>query len=752
MKGMGKISRGSGFRGALSYALENERGKVIGGNMSGHTIDELSAQFGVTINLRPDIEKSVWHNCLRAPKGEKLTLEQWFRLGDDYMAQMGFKDDHLRTYVLHDDEDGQHIHIIASRVSLSGEIFYGKQENLESTRIIQELEITHGLQITKGREYQEDGKIQMPGFKRLTKNEIEEGLRTGIEPARQRLAKYINEALADGEVVSVQQFAERLAVAGVHVLPAMAKATDKLNGLSFVIDGKAIKGSDIGDDFGFGKLQKRGLIYEQGTDGPAVRQLIQRATSHKDHERVTGNDPAAQAGSTTGRTREQTRTDSPSVGDTVRRDAGDHGSAATSTETGGQGNKGRTGTVAVSDEGSHGRSTSNPAPAEQKRIEVDSSIDSIVNSIVGSYGRIADLAAPVASGKQQDELAGNRRDDYPAPKPTDRADRAPTADEIAKIKSWRQQSGALDAPAYRITLKDREIPQGRDRTYNPGKDRETGQERFWTAVEVEAMIPRLRRENARKFDIYITPIDPAHHYIVVDDSTLEKVAAMRAEGFMLCLTQQSSAGNVQAIVKAKRVIERKDEQKIANKLVVQLNEPYGDPRFSGVIHAFRMAGFSNKKPGKGNAFTVVLSAFKGVCAHASTLLAGMREKADMEALERENARKQALADKAPTTRRHDVDLAAPQDGLYGQTFMDVARRAAAAGFVVDASRCDFQACKELLLTYSTQDVEQMLLIESPGLHERHADTQDYARRTVEAALERLSHHQHQVNDDHEHGR
>lgn len=87
--------------------------------------------------------KPVWHNSLRLPDGEHLPTEQWVEVADDYMKRMGFSETHLRAYVLHDDKDGQHIHIVASRIdATSGKLYLGKNENLISTRIIQNLKRT----------------------------------------------------------------------------------------------------------------------------------------------------------------------------------------------------------------------------------------------------------------------------------------------------------------------------------------------------------------------------------------------------------------------------------------------------------------------------------------------------------------------------------------------------------------------------------------------------------------------------------
>lgn len=67
MKGMRKIRRGKNFAGVVQYALKPGAHHkcdpvVIGGNMLGDTAHELIAEFGGTKQLRPDVQKPVWHN------------------------------------------------------------------------------------------------------------------------------------------------------------------------------------------------------------------------------------------------------------------------------------------------------------------------------------------------------------------------------------------------------------------------------------------------------------------------------------------------------------------------------------------------------------------------------------------------------------------------------------------------------------------------------------------------------------------
>ena len=199
MKGMQAISRGSGFGGMTKYGLVNANGdlegRIIGGNMSGRTAKELTKEFGFSRKLRPDIKKPVWHNSLRSPKDEKITDEQFNAFADDYMRRMGFTDAHQRVYIMHDDEKGRHIHIITSRIGLDGTIYYGKNENLKSSRLINRLEKVHGLVETKGPNIR--GNLVMPDVNRPTFGEVGKFKRTGETPERQALVKLIDTAMAD---------------------------------------------------------------------------------------------------------------------------------------------------------------------------------------------------------------------------------------------------------------------------------------------------------------------------------------------------------------------------------------------------------------------------------------------------------------------------------------------------------------------------------------------------------------------------
>jgi len=283
MKGMQKIKRGKSFAGVVLYALKpgthhKTDPVVIGGNMLGASATELISEFSASASLRTDILKPVWHNSLRLPQGDSLTEEQWATFADDYMTCMGFSDTHLRCYVLHDDEAGQHIHIIASRVDLvGGKLYLGRNENLASTCIIQELELAYDLTRTKG---PSPSHVPYPASKRkkLSRNEQQKEKREGQPTPKTFLQNTIDELLTSA--INILGFVEALTENGITTIPNIS-STGRMNGFSFEYSGIAFKASQLGKSYSWANLQEK-LRYEPERDNPLLFAL--KASSIGDNE------------------------------------------------------------------------------------------------------------------------------------------------------------------------------------------------------------------------------------------------------------------------------------------------------------------------------------------------------------------------------------------------------------------------------------------------------------------------------------
>ncbi|HEC7609725.1 TPA: relaxase/mobilization nuclease domain-containing protein [Salmonella enterica subsp. enterica serovar Muenchen] len=278
MKGMQKISRGKNFSGVVLYALKpGSHHKctpyVIGGNMDGSDAGDLIAEFDATKTLRPDVAKAVWHNSLRLPKNEALTNSEWTTIADDYMKRMGFSETHLRAYVLHDDKDGQHIHIVASRIdATSGKLYLGKNENLISTRIIQQLELDYSLTRTKGLEFLASPSTASPYPKPKRKKSRSEAMmekRTGELCPKTIIQNALEVLLADKP--STTEFVHQLVAQNIRAIPNIA-STGRMNGFSFEYDGIAFKASQLGKGYSWTALQDK-LDYQPERDNAFLFKL-----------------------------------------------------------------------------------------------------------------------------------------------------------------------------------------------------------------------------------------------------------------------------------------------------------------------------------------------------------------------------------------------------------------------------------------------------------------------------------------------
>lgn len=268
-----KITRGSGFRGATRYALDERPGlerahqpEIIGGNMAGRTSWELTREFEAIRRQRRDIEQPVEHVSLNFRRDDRhLSNEEMARIAEEYVARRGYDPERCQYVVVrHRDRDHQHCHILLNRVrtdlTIVAQQFREYRRNQETCRA---LERDFGLRPVHTQ------RSLLPDMDRApTRGEERMRLDRGVDSEKDRLRQLIREAAARRPTMT--DFVKRLERKGVQVRANIAR-TGHVSGLSYRLDHVAVKGSRLGRSYTFAGVQRDlGVSYEPARDNPAL--------------------------------------------------------------------------------------------------------------------------------------------------------------------------------------------------------------------------------------------------------------------------------------------------------------------------------------------------------------------------------------------------------------------------------------------------------------------------------------------------
>ena len=310
-----------------------------------------------------------------------------------------------------------------------------------------------------------------------------------------------------------------------------------------------------------------------------------------------------------------------------------------------------------------------------------------------------------------------------------------TKQEFAIRTELDKQLTHLDSQAYRITM----MNATGGVTYNVGKGKGPGDaERFYAKDEVLDLVPKLNNENwRRQYNVFITPIDPQKHYMLIDDLNVNTLQQLKDEGYSPNLVQMSSAASIQAVI-----VLPKDQvdKNVGNALFKELNMRYGDAAIRGFIHPFRAVGFRNVKPKHKNDATGhfpavrlmervqglcsrALEACRAIAAATAALAPGSAPAPSLKALERH------IYDLAPCT----VDDAT---GAYASRFYAWCRDR--WGPDADWSRADWMLIQRMQKAgHSPELIGSTVMAYSPELETRHAKRERYMSTTMTNAISRI---------------
>ena len=179
-----------------------------------------------------------------APQDEKkLSVSELMRIAHLFANQMGL-DNHQWVAVTHKDTDNRHIHIIANRISLYGEVYDTTFVSNRAARVAEEISRSKGLTIAKEvkaeRKYQ---KAKVSPTREQTKKEVQ-------QICYSLLDKYKGTGITGHSMFLYELNKNNI------IIERMKNKQDKVYGLKFSYCDQTFKASEIGREFGYRSLQK----------------------------------------------------------------------------------------------------------------------------------------------------------------------------------------------------------------------------------------------------------------------------------------------------------------------------------------------------------------------------------------------------------------------------------------------------------------------------------------------------------------
>ena len=179
-----------------------------------------------------------------APQDEKkLPVSELMRIAHLFAKQMGL-DNHQWVAVTHKDTANRHIHIIANRISLYGEVYDTTFASNRAARVAEEISRSKGLTIAKEvRAERKHQKAKANPTREQTKQQI------------QKICYALLEKYKGTGITGHSMFLYDLNKSGVTI-ERLKNKQGKVYGLKFSYCGQTFKASEIGREFGYRSLQK----------------------------------------------------------------------------------------------------------------------------------------------------------------------------------------------------------------------------------------------------------------------------------------------------------------------------------------------------------------------------------------------------------------------------------------------------------------------------------------------------------------
>ena len=235
---IGKIKKGSGFKGCVNYVLGKEQAALL--HAAGVLVEskqDIIRSFCMQTEMNPGLKKPVGHIALSysVVDAPKLTDEKMVQLAQEYMREMKITDTQY-IIVRHQDREHPHVHIVFNRIDNNGKTISDSNDMYRNEQVCKKLKEKHGLYFAKGKEQVKQHRLKEPD---KTKYEIYTAVKNEI-----------------GKLRNWQQLKEQLTEKGIGIQFKYKGQTDEIQGVSFSKGEYTFKGSEIDRSFSYSKLDK----------------------------------------------------------------------------------------------------------------------------------------------------------------------------------------------------------------------------------------------------------------------------------------------------------------------------------------------------------------------------------------------------------------------------------------------------------------------------------------------------------------
>ena len=255
-----KIVKGASFKGCVQYVTGKDNATVLAsdGVLLG-SVSEIADSFEYQRLLNPRVSKPVGHIALSYKPEDKDTLTDGMmtKIALEYMELMGIRDTQF-LLVRHHNTANPHCHLVYNRVDNNGKTISDRMERRRSEKVVKQLKDKYGLTYSDGK-----------GQTRTERLHYTERTRFEIQNA-------VKAALKDSK--NWQEFIRKLQQKGVEVEFKRRRGNDDvIDGITFIKDGVKFKGSQIGRQYSYAKLNERLTDNEQ-------RQTVNRETTNRNEQ------------------------------------------------------------------------------------------------------------------------------------------------------------------------------------------------------------------------------------------------------------------------------------------------------------------------------------------------------------------------------------------------------------------------------------------------------------------------------------